>query len=60
MVDSTIELIAGALLFAVTVLTLLASLLSGIEFPVAAYVLIAAGLFTGVLLVGLSYPEQPI
>lgn len=58
--DSTLRLIAGALLFAGAALVLLASLLPTVEFPVVSYVAAAIGLFAGVYLIGISHPDQSV
>lgn len=58
--DRVIELIAGVLLFGGAALVLLASLLPGIKLPIATYVLIPIGLFGGVYLIGISYPDQVV
>lgn len=60
MTNKTIPLIAGVLLFVVAALVLLASLLPGVGLPAATYVLVGIGLFGGVYLIGVSYPDRAI
>lgn len=58
--DRTSKLLVGVLLFAGAALVLLGSVLPAVELPVATYALIAFGLFGGVYLIGISYPDRTV
>lgn len=54
------KLSSGVVLFGVAALVLLGSLLSAIDLPIVTFVLIPLGLFGGLYLIGISYPERTI
>lgn len=59
MVEQPITLLAGVVVFALGVLGLMVSLL-GVDLPALAFAFVAAGLFAGVYLIGITYPDRPI